>query len=108
MKTINVNAYSMVKKNESNSIYDILMCETCNKTCMRCNFSRHKLSPKHIKLMEFKDLGKVIEETHNENPFVNRKSVSSVVCDKVVELLDSKIEDKIAHQVEYYEVYLHQ
>jgi hypothetical protein len=59
MKTVNANAYSMVKRHESNSVYDILMCETCNKTCMRCNFSRHKLSPKHIKLMEFKDLAKV-------------------------------------------------
>lgn len=49
MKTINVDAYKLIKKNDENSLYDILLCNTCLQTCMRCNFSRHKKSPKHLR-----------------------------------------------------------
>jgi hypothetical protein len=51
MKTINVGLYDVLVKKEK-SIYDILLCKCCNQTCLRINFSRHKISPKHIKILE--------------------------------------------------------
>ena len=48
VKIINANAYVVIKK-EENSIYDVLLCNTCVQSCMRCNYSRHKHSPKHIR-----------------------------------------------------------
>ncbi len=48
MKTINKDVYQLIKK-EENSFYDILLCNVCSQTCMRCNFSRHKKSPKHLR-----------------------------------------------------------
>lgn len=48
MKTVNKDAYKMIKK-EENTFYDILLCNTCSQTCLRCNYSRHKKSPKHLR-----------------------------------------------------------
>jgi len=47
MKTINLGLYDVLKKNEENCMYDILLCKECLQTCLRNNFSRHKNSPKH-------------------------------------------------------------
>lgn len=50
MKTVNLGIYDILKKNEENSLYDILLCKECLCSCLRNNFSRHKKSPKHIGL----------------------------------------------------------
>ena len=48
VKTINIDAYSIIKKNPQTSLYDILLCNECNFTCLRNNFSRHKNSISHM------------------------------------------------------------
>ena len=47
MKTINLGAYEIIKKNPDNSLYDILLCKCCSFTILRNNFSRHKNTLKH-------------------------------------------------------------
>jgi hypothetical protein len=54
MKIVNNGLYDVLVKKEK-SIYDILLCKSCNKTCLRINFSRHKISPKHIEKLEKKE-----------------------------------------------------
>ena len=49
MKKINLGVYDVIKTNEEKPHYDILLCKECCLTCLRCNFSRHKSSPKHLK-----------------------------------------------------------
>lgn len=49
MKTVNLGVYEIYKRNEANSMYDILICKSCNFSCLRNNFPRHKLSKTHIK-----------------------------------------------------------
>jgi hypothetical protein len=49
MKTVNLGVYDIIKPNEEKPHYDILLCKECSLTCLRCNFSRHKTSPKHMK-----------------------------------------------------------
>lgn len=51
VKKVNANAYVIIKK-EENAIYDVLLCNACKQTCMRCNYSRHKNSPKHLRELE--------------------------------------------------------
>jgi hypothetical protein len=50
MKKVNLGIYDILKKNEENSLYDILLCKECLCSCLRNNFSRHKKSPKHLSL----------------------------------------------------------
>jgi hypothetical protein len=71
MKTINVDAYKVIKKHEENSLYDVLLCNICAQSCMRCNFSRHKKSPKHLRELQKEQipdisyiLGKTPEPNH--------------------------------------------
>ena len=53
VKTINVGIYDIIKKDlEKGCLWDILICKCCNQTIQRSNFSRHKKSPKHTKLIE--------------------------------------------------------
>ena len=54
MKTVNLGAYDVLKKNETNSLYDILLCKECLCSCLRNNFSRHKKTPKHLAKVENK------------------------------------------------------
>jgi len=86
MKIVNKDAYKLIKK-EDNTFYDILLCSTCSQTCMRCNFSRHKKSPKHLRELD-----------KNNIPVVSfSQNTSSVVVDeKVGNLSVGSIEDKIA------------
>jgi len=62
---INVDAYKIIKKNDKNSLYDILMCNTCLQTCMRCNFSRHKKSPKHLREIVKNNIPILADLNHN-------------------------------------------
>lgn len=55
MKTVNLDAYDILKKNETNSLYDILLCKECLCSCLRNNFSRHKNSLKHLVKVENKE-----------------------------------------------------
>ena len=48
VKEVNLGMYEIVKKHETNSHYDILLCNVCCITCQRGNFSNHKKQPKHI------------------------------------------------------------
>ena len=43
--------YEVLERADANRgcSYDILMCLSCTKTILRCNFSRHKLNPKHLR-----------------------------------------------------------
>ena len=40
--------YKVIYSNTDNHIYDKLLCNICNETSLRNNFSRHKKSPKHL------------------------------------------------------------
>jgi len=40
--------YKVIYSNPENHIYDKLLCNICNETSLRNNFSRHKKSPKHL------------------------------------------------------------
>lgn len=40
--------YKVIYSNPDNHIYDKLLCNICNETSLRNNFSRHKKSPKHL------------------------------------------------------------
>jgi hypothetical protein len=55
MKTINLGAYEIIKKNPDNSLYDILLCKCCSFTCLRNNFSRHKGTIGHKLKSELKN-----------------------------------------------------
>ena len=55
MKTFNLGAYELIKKNPDNSLYDILLCSDCSFTCLRNNFSRHKKTIKHIEKSKIKE-----------------------------------------------------
>ena len=85
MKIVNKDAYKLIKK-EDNTFYDILLCSTCSQTCMRCNFSRHKKSPKHLRELEKNNIPVV---SFNQNTF------SVVVDEKAGNLSVGSIEDKI-------------
>ena len=67
MKTVNLGVYDILKKNEENSLYDILLCKECLCSCLRNNFSRHKKSPKHIALAKTdkKDEGLELIKKHS-------------------------------------------
>lgn len=77
MKTVNKDAYTVVKK-EDISFYDILLCSVCSQSCLRCNYSRHKKSPKHLR--ELKKLN---------IPIVNH----NIVFDEVDDKLDKQFDD---------------
>lgn len=70
MKTVNLGVYDILKKNEENSLYDILLCKECLCSCLRNNFSRHKKSPKHIEKII---LGKIAES-------IEKTSLQSAIC----------------------------
>ena len=40
--------YKVVYSNQSNHIYDKLLCDICHETSLRNNFSTHKKSKKHL------------------------------------------------------------
>jgi hypothetical protein len=64
MKTVNLGVYDILKKNEENSLYDILLCKECLCSCLRNNFSRHKKSPKHLAKTDKKDEGLELIKKH--------------------------------------------
>lgn len=47
-KKINVGLYEILDRHENKIAYDVLLCKACQQTCKRCNFTRHKSSPRHI------------------------------------------------------------
>ena len=71
MKTINLGAYEIIKKNPDNSLYDILLCKCCSFTILRNNFSRHKNTLKH----------KEKEEAKNFPPAEESAEIKEVCCD---------------------------
>jgi hypothetical protein len=77
MKTVNKDAYTIVKK-EDISFYDILLCSVCSQSCLRCNYSRHKKSPKHLR--ELKKLN---------IPIINQ----SIVCDEVDDMRGNELDN---------------
>ena len=79
MKTVNKDAYKIVKK-EDNTFYDILLCSVCSQSCLRCNFSRHKKSPKHLR-----ELAKL------NIPVVNHKTFCDEVDEKVENMMDMTV-----------------
>ena len=42
----NAEVYDVLEENEK-SCYDILLCRKCRQTVRRCNFPRHKKTPRH-------------------------------------------------------------
>ena len=73
MKTVNLGVYDILKKNEENSLYDILLCKECLCSCLRNNFSRHKKSPKHIDYLAKKNCP-TIESLIKEYPVFSEAS----------------------------------
>ncbi len=67
MKTVNLGVYDILKKNEDNSMYDILLCKECLCSCLRNNFSRHKKTPKHIEYLAKKNFP-TVESLIKEKP----------------------------------------
>ena len=47
VKATNKDVYDILKRSEKAVGYDILLCRTCQATCLRCNFSKHKNAPRH-------------------------------------------------------------
>ena len=47
--------YTVIYSNQSNHIYDKLLCTICNETSLRNNFSTHKNSRKHLKALKAKE-----------------------------------------------------
>jgi hypothetical protein len=96
MKTINKDAYKIVKK-EDNTFYDILLCSVCSQTCMRCNFSRHKKSPKHIR--ELEKLNIPVVNLKECPPLVKDEIIKefnhNTFCDGVDEKVDNLLDDNI-------------
>ena len=82
MKTVNKDAYTIAKK-EENTFYDILLCSTCSQTCMRCNFSRHKKSPKHLREIEKNNIQIISFNHKTEHVSVDDKEDSLLECSKM-------------------------
>lgn len=107
MKIINKDAYKVIKK-EDNSFYDILLCNTCLQSCLRCNYSRHKKSPKHLReldkinipIVDFKECPTLVKE----DPIIlfNHKTFYDEVDGKEGKELDNNTEDKIDHHIPLY------
>ena len=103
-KTINVDAYKLIKKSEETSMYDILLCNVCLQTCLRCNYSRHKKSPKHLRELE-KEAIPIIEikefPSHLSEPeliyvrdTLKNPTTSGIANQKTFFLLGGETEDK--------------
>jgi hypothetical protein len=61
MKKVNLGVYEIIKLNKDKPHYDILLCKDCSLTCLRCNFSRHKTSPRHIQATSKKEVLEKVE-----------------------------------------------
>ena len=61
MKKVNLGVYEIIKLNKDKPHYDILLCLDCSLTCLRCNFSRHKTSPRHIQATSKKEVLEKVE-----------------------------------------------
>lgn len=65
MKTVNLGVYDVYKKHENNGHYDILICKSCNFTCLRNNLPRHKKSASHIAKSQ-----SIVEKTLNTDAII--------------------------------------
>ena len=58
--------YKVIFSNKSNHIYDKLLCSICNGVSTRTNFSKHKTSNKHLKVVEYNKNGGITDEEGNK------------------------------------------
>ena len=49
---VNDGLFEILEKVEGHhGMYDILLCKICHQSCMRCNYSKHKKTTKHMRVV---------------------------------------------------------